>query len=53
MPRDRRLSNPADYVDDVGKFFSKGKKGPRKINYEESFRADSSKRPNPVKSSNS
>lgn len=45
MPRDRRLSNPADYVDDVAKFFSKGKKGPRKINYEESFRADSSKPP--------
>ena len=45
MPRDSRLSNPADYVDDVAKFFSKGKKGPRKINYEESFRADSSKPP--------
>jgi len=45
MPRDKRLSRPQDYLDDVKLFFLKGSKGLRKIDYEESFRAKSDQPP--------
>lgn len=45
MPRDSRLSRPEDYLDEVSLFFRKGARGPRKIDYEESFRAKSDKPP--------
>ena len=45
MPRDKRLSRPQDYLDDVKLFFFKGSKGLRKIDYEESFRAKSDQPP--------
>jgi len=38
MPRDSRLSNPSDYIDEVGQSFLKQKK----INYSDSFQAKSS-----------
>jgi hypothetical protein len=45
MPRDKRLSRPENYLDDVKLFFLKGSKGLRKIDYEESFRAKSDQPP--------
>ena len=45
MPRDKRLSRPQDYLDEVDLFFRKGSKGLRKIDYEESFRAKSDQPP--------
>jgi len=45
MPRDKRLSRPQDYLDEVSLFFRKGSKGLRKIDYEESFRAKSDQPP--------
>lgn len=45
MPRDKRLSRPQDYLDEVSLFFQKGSKGLRKIDYEESFRAKSDQPP--------
>lgn len=45
MPRDKRLSNPADYLDEVDLFFKKGRKGLRRVDYEESFRAKSDQPP--------
>ena len=45
MPRDSRLSNPEDYLDEVDLFFKKGRKGLRRIDYEESFRAKSDQPP--------
>lgn len=38
MPKDSRLSNPSDYIDDVGKSFLKQKK----IDYSDSFQAKAS-----------
>jgi hypothetical protein len=37
MPRDSRLTNPEDYLNDVGKFFNR--KGRNKIDYAQSFSA--------------
>jgi hypothetical protein len=45
MPRDKRLSRPQDYLDEVDLFFRKGSKGLRRIDYEESFRAKSDQPP--------
>ena len=45
MPRDSRLSNPEDYLDEVDLFFKKGRKGLRRVDYEESFRAKSDQPP--------
>ena len=45
MPRDSRLTKPQNYLDEVDLFFRKGKKGLRKIDYEESFRAKSDQPP--------